>query len=138
MMNPRQSPLCRDRVPAGRRALSRLLPVVLAFGAVSAVHAQDLQDDVSQTAPVEAQPEVLVVIPAQDVPEMIGDEVAVFPETLDDSKHVEVRRALLDDELNSGVLERRRLTAEERSALRLELLRAVRIAYPDDSQDSLR
>ncbi|MBC9071560.1 hypothetical protein IAI53_06245 [Thauera sp. CAU 1555] len=118
--------------------MSRLLPVALVFGAVSAIHAQEVQHDMAQTAPseasVEAPAEMLIVIPAHDASEMVGDEAAVFPEPLEDARHVEVRRALLnDDELNSGVLERRRLTAEERSAFRLELLRAVRSAYPDDT-----
>lgn len=137
MMNPVLSTLRRGQAPAGRRVLSRLLPVALVFGAVSAIHAQEVQHDMAQTAPseasAEAPAEMLIVIPAHDASEMVGDEAAVFPEPLEDARHVEVRRALLnDDELNSGVPERRRLTAEERSAFRLELLRAVRSAYPDD------
>ncbi|THF55861.1 hypothetical protein [Pseudothauera rhizosphaerae] len=49
-------------------------------------------------------------------------------------RHVEVRRALLsDDDIAVGPHERRRLSAEERNTLRLELRRAMSRAYRDDA-----
>jgi hypothetical protein len=62
-------------------------------------------------------------------PELLMDYV----EPVETPRRVEVRRALLsDDDLTDVKRERRRLSAEERNALRLELRRAMRNAYETD------
>jgi hypothetical protein len=130
----------RARASAIGRSVLRLLPALLACGA-AAVHAQGFQQEPPQEARIDvlveespaSQTDVLIILPTHESPELIAGQTEIFTEPLPESRYVGMRRALLDDELDSGVLERRRLTAEERSALRLELLRAVRIAYPDDA-----
>ncbi len=70
----------------------------------------------------------------EEIPLVEQEVVIAYPSTPELPRHVEVRRALLsEDDLQESRYERRRLSAEERSALHLELRRAVRSAYQDDA-----
>ncbi len=68
-----------------------------------------------------------------EIPLQEEEVVLEYPQTPAPPRQLEVRRALLaDDDLFDSRPQRRQLSAEERSALHLELRRALRSAYGSD------
>jgi len=118
--------------------LPGIAAITLFGGAIPAAVAQDaavLVPEAERASVLDQTPAMSGVDTAsQDRPDPTIAEAIVLPERASDVRQSVTWRALLNErDPDSAIAQPRRLSAEERSALRLELLRAVRSAYPDDS-----
>lgn len=139
MMKPVPRTLCRRSMSAPIQCLPGIAAFALLCGVIPAAVAQDtvvLVPETERASVLDQTPAISGVDPAsQDRPDPTITEAAILPEQAPDVRQTVSWRTLLNERgPNSAIAQPRRLSAEERSALRLELLRAVRSAYPDDSE----
>ncbi|WP_162860611.1 hypothetical protein [Pseudothauera hydrothermalis] len=139
MMKPVPRTLCRRSMSAPIQCLPGIAAITLLCGVIPAAVAQDTVVFVPETeraSVLDQTPAISGVDPAsQDRPDPTIAETIILPEQARDVRQSVTWRALLNGRgPDSAIAQPRRLSAEERSALRLDLLRAVRSAYPDDSE----